>query len=985
MSKIARRLFQPSVRRLAWSGGLVIAALALQAGYEIWQGYHAALRSTEQELSAQARVIAEQTARSVQAIEVVLRDLAERVREQPALMQDEDVLPALLRKRMDGLVQSEGLVLVDSTGGVKLASHMPPSVTRSMNVSAQTPFSLLRVRPGSELLIDQVRPLPGTGRWVFPIGLRLEDAAGNFLGVVGAPARVDYFQNFYRDGYGAQGTRVALIHRNGWLLARQPAVPESLGKRIDVVDRLLPPGSKVDAAFTRLPSPVDGADHFAAVRAVPGYPLIVAVSKDYDVAMTPWIEGAKATALRTLVLCLFAAGLLWAGLRQLARAQRAQRELQVSQQRYSLAAAGSDMGLWDWDIPNGTAFVSTRARELLGLPLQPELQSIGELRRALAVHAADQPRFRQRLADHLHGTSPYFELEYRVCGEGEGYHWVHVRALCTRSADGRPARLAGSVIDVDQRKRAQEALQRSEEHYALAMAGSRGGHWVWNTASDEMFVSDKFSELFGLPADHPVSTREAFFRAARLAPEDLEQVRMRSAELISGSVERADYELRVVTPQGERWIQMRAQRFEDVGGEGLRIAGVTVDITERKRAELARQHLEEQLRQAQKMEAIGTLAGGIAHDFNNILAGILGYGEMAQKEAQPGSALRRHIDASLAAALRAKSLVERILAFSRSGMGQRVPVHVESVVQEALDALQATLPAGVQVHSRLAAGDAGVLGDPTQIHQVVMNLCLNAAQAMKSAGTINVELELVTIEEACAVSTTRLEPGRYLKLSVEDRGAGMSPELLSRIFDPFFTTKEVGVGTGLGLSMVHGIVSDLDGGIDVRSTLGEGSCFTVYLPVRGERVVRPTPRAVVVELGKGECVMVVDDEESLVGLAEEALAELGYEPVGFMSPESALEALRHNPGRFDLLLSDEAMPGMTGTQLVERVRELAPDLKVVMMSGFVTPALQVRARELGIVQVLNKPLMAAELGAALAQALRAQGPHLANIPRRDEE
>jgi nitrogen-specific signal transduction histidine kinase/ActR/RegA family two-component response regulator len=398
------------------------------------------------------------------------------------------------------------------------------------------------------------------------------------------------------------------------------------------------------------------------------------------------------------------------------------------------------------------------------------------------------------------------------------------------------------------------------------------------------------------------------------------------------------------------------------------MAGSMEDITERKNAEAERDRLEGQLRQAQKLEAIGTLAGGIAHDFNNILAAILGYGEMAQKDAAEGSAQRRHIDAAISAGMRAKSLVERILAFSRSGMGERVPVHVQSVVMEALEQLQASLPAGITLQRRLDAGDAAVLGDPTQVHQVVMNLCANAVQAMKSRGTLSIELERVQLDSPrCA--TSMLPDGAYVRLAVRDTGVGIAPQVLERIFDPFFTTKEVGVGTGLGLSLVHGIVTDLGGGIDVQSTQGEGAAFTVYLPWQSS-VAAPEPVHESVPEGGGETVLLVDDEEALVRLGEEMIAGLGYEPIGFTSSTAALEAFRAAPERFDAVLSDESMPEMTGSELARAIREIRGDIPIVLMSGYVTAALAHRARDAGVLDVLAKPLVARDIARSLADALQ---------------
>jgi signal transduction histidine kinase/CheY-like chemotaxis protein len=443
------------------------------------------------------------------------------------------------------------------------------------------------------------------------------------------------------------------------------------------------------------------------------------------------------------------------------------------------------------------------------------------------------------------------------------------------------------------------------------------------------------------------------------------------SELTGGRITRADYEFRITLPDGsQRWILTRAQRFAKADGSDVRIAGVSVDISDRKSAEAEHEKLEQQLRQAQKLEAIGTLAGGIAHDFNNILSAILGFGELAQRGAPEGSAQRRHLDAALAAAQRAKSLVERILAFSRSGMGERVPVHVQSVVAEALETIAATLPAGVVLERRLGAGDAAVLGDATQIHQVVMNLCANAVQAMRAEGRLLVSLDRVVLDAPLAVTTRTLAPGDYVRLAVADSGSGIEPRLLERIFDPFFTTKEVGVGTGLGLSLVHGIVADLGGGIAVDSRLGQGSTFTIHLPA-ADVVAAPAASLSGAEVpqGSGQVVLLVDDEEPLVRLCEEMLAGLGYEPVGFVSSRAALAALQANPQRFDLLLSDESMPGLTGSEFAAEARRLRPDLPVVLMTGFVSPPLLQQARAAGVSEVLAKPLAAAEIARALAAAL----------------
>jgi nitrogen-specific signal transduction histidine kinase len=410
--------------------------------------------------------------------------------------------------------------------------------------------------------------------------------------------------------------------------------------------------------------------------------------------------------------------------------------------------------------------------------------------------------------------------------------------------------------------------------------------------------------------------------------------------------------------------------MRDASGEVHRFLGAAIDVTARKNAEAEKERLETQLRQSQRLEAMGTLAGGIAHDFNNILGAILGYGELAQKAAAEGSAIRRYLDNVMHAGGRAKALVERILAFSRSGVGERGAVNVQSVIEETLELLAASLAPGVRLERHLDAGDAAIIGDATQLHQVAMNLCTNALQAMENGGVLMVTLDRAAVAQASTLSHGTLPRGAYVRLSVSDTGSGIPAQVLDRIFDPFFTTKGVGEGTGLGLSLVHGIVADLGGAIDVRTAVGRGTTFTIWLPIAGESAVRSAEVTAELPRGHGQTVMVVDDERPLVALAEEMLAELGYEPVGFSSSTAALEALREAPQRFDIVLTDETMPELIGTALAREIRLLRPDIPIVLMSGYAGAQLHERAREVGILEILHKPLQTRDIAECFGRVLR---------------
>jgi CheY-like chemotaxis protein len=314
--------------------------------------------------------------------------------------------------------------------------------------------------------------------------------------------------------------------------------------------------------------------------------------------------------------------------------------------------------------------------------------------------------------------------------------------------------------------------------------------------------------------------------------------------------------------------------------------------------------------------------------------------------------------------------VDRVLAFSRNAVGARVPVHVERVVREALDQVSTKVPPSMVVHTELHGGRAAIVGDATQVHQVVVNLAMNSIHAMPAGGTLQVDLALMRAEAPRAASIGEVVPGDYIVLTVADTGTGIAPEIVDRIFDPFFTTKEVGKGTGLGLSLVHGLVMELGGAIDVASKLGAGSTFVVYLPRSGDVAEGIDEAESSMPQGAGQRVMIVDDEAPLVELATRSLANLGYAPEGFTSSGAALAAFLADPDRFDAIIVDERMPEMSGSALIRVVRSKRDSLPVVLMSGFLEPWAREGALANGADEVLQKPVSARALVTSLARVLR---------------
>jgi predicted ATPase/signal transduction histidine kinase/CheY-like chemotaxis protein len=527
----------------------------------------------------------------------------------------------------------------------------------------------------------------------------------------------------------------------------------------------------------------------------------------------------------------------------------------------------------------------------------------------------------------------------------------------------------------NERRRAEEALRRSEAYLDQAQAASHTGSFGWNTVTGEIYWSAETFRIYRFDGAVPTELAQII---RQTHPEDRD---LHERVLDRALRERTDFDLeyRLLMLDGStKHLHAVAHALADDLGN-LQFVGAVMDVTPRKRAEEAqrvqereRDEMQRQLQQAAKMEAIGRLAGGIAHDFNNILGAILGFGELAQNNLSEGSAVRHQIDQVMHAGMRGKGLVDRILAFSRSGIGERLPVQVQSVVEETLEMLAASLPAAVRLAKRLDAADLAVVGDATQLHQVVMNLCTNAVHAMERAGVLTVVLEHVAVGERRVLSHGTLHASGYVRLLVSDTGGGIPPAVLKRMFDPFFTTKRVGDGTGLGLALVHGIVADFGGVIDVATQLGMGTTFTIWLPAAGPMPRRLAEPAGELPRGNGETVMIVDDERALVALAEETLAGLGYEPVGFDSSVAALQAFRAEPNRFDLVLTDETMPDLTGTELAREIRKLRPEISIILMSGYGGTQLSERAHAAGVIDVLRKPLIRRNIAEPVARALHAR-------------
>jgi|GEM_PF-2092903 len=503
------------------------------------------------------------------------------------------------------------------------------------------------------------------------------------------------------------------------------------------------------------------------------------------------------------------------------------------------------------------------------------------------------------------------------------------------------------------------SAETERDRLAAVVEQNDDGVAIADLAGRLIYANQAWREMHGLDDREPPRGTAPFLDPQLLGGEEFAKM---SARLAQGQSWRGQLRL-AQGRDGSRLVRTTLTPLRDVQGEISGCVARQRDVTQENR-------LRGYLRQAHKMEALGRLAGGIAHDFNNILGAVGGYCELARLNSDPGSKPAGFLDHALLACARARELVGQILAFSRPSEQERRPLDLGLVVRETIKLLRATLPSTISIQTRLPPDPARVLADPSQMHQVLMNLCSNAAQAMApTGGRLEVSIAALELTVDDLQGLADLQPGPHLRLSVSDSGPGMTTEVMERIFEPFFTTKPQGQGTGLGLAVVHGIVSGHGGAIRVYSEPGRGASFHVLLPRlsvqdAGRSAPEPPPLP-----GGDERVLVVDDEPDLVEVVSRLLASLGYQVRGFGQSAEALRAFQERPDDFDLVLSDLTMPGLTGLELAQAVRQVRPATPVVICTGFSDSLIQEQARAAAVREVILKPLQRRELALAVRRAL----------------
>jgi len=644
--------------------------------------------------------------------------------------------------------------------------------------------------------------------------------------------------------------------------------------------------------------------------------------------------------------------------------------LRESEEKYRGIFENALEGLYQTSLDGRFLSANPALAHILGYDSPEQLiESITDIRQQFYVNPTD----RDTLLAAVSSYKKTFGFEVQCYRRDGRKIWVSISAGLRDGGAGKPAFIEGFIADVTTRKQAEAALAESRNYLDEIINSIGDPLFVKDERHRWVLVNNALCAFMGLPRNELLGKTDYDF-----FPKAEAEVFWASDERVMADGTAFINEELFTDAQGiVHVVVTKKTRYIDKIGEKY-IVGVIRDITERKKAEEERIRLEARLSQSQKMEAIGALAGGIAHDFNNILQPMLGYGEMLRLQLSPGSPHLRFVERMHTAALRAKDLVNQILAFSRQSEHKIIPVRMQLILKEALKLCRSTIPANIAIKTDIQDDCPSVLVDPTQLHQVIMNLVINAYHAVEqSGGDIAIRLQATALaeEEAADVS---LPPGRYALFSVCDTGCGIDPDIKDKIFEPYFTTKEQGKGTGLGLAVVYGIVKEHDGDIAIESALGKGTTVKVYLPLTEDLGRGEAPEGLENCPAGSERVLVVDDEEMIVEMETLILESLGYQVTSRQNSLEALELFRANPDAFDLVITDLTMPLMTGEHLAREMIAIKADVPIIICSGHSEAIGSEKAQAMGVKELLMKPISLPEMSQKVRRVLDASRASLAS-------
>lgn len=633
-----------------------------------------------------------------------------------------------------------------------------------------------------------------------------------------------------------------------------------------------------------------------------------------------------------------------------------------------LAVKSANVGLWEEDFRTGKITRNDQWANMLGYSLSEIKDDIHAFLNL--IHPDDLPSVMKQIEEHESGRTAFFRVEHRLKAKDGSYRWIlNMGRIVARDAEGKPVRASGVHLDITDLKKVEEALRESEARYRRLAENAEDLIYRYEFTPKQGFsyISPSVTKIIGYTPEELYTNPE--FGLKLVYPEDLPLINAyfengtRFSELLTTRWLRKDGSI--------VWIEQKIVPIYDEQGKLVAIEGIARDVTERKRMEEALRLQEEALRQAQKMEALGQLASGIAHDFNNILGIIMGNASLLRMGKLPYDKAQHSLEVIEKTTQRGADLVKQLLTLARKSEPVVAPININELVNETIKMLRETFPKTIEIRNLIKLSLPFVLADATQLQQVLMNLCVNARDAMPRGGVLEIGAERLK-GETVRRSHPGAERAEYVVLFVKDTGVGIPKENLQRIFDPFFTTKERGKGTGLGLATVHSIIHNHGGFIDVSSEVGKGTTFTIYLPTPAVVDTQRPESGQISEEEKTvghETILLIEDEEAICDLVSSMLISQGYEVLVANDGASGIEIYQQNQSKIDLVLTDMGLPRLQGDEVLRRIIAINPNARVVIASGFIDPEMKNALFQAGLEDFIQKPYMPTELAKMMRQIL----------------
>jgi PAS domain S-box-containing protein len=647
--------------------------------------------------------------------------------------------------------------------------------------------------------------------------------------------------------------------------------------------------------------------------------------------------------------------------KEISERRQIEEKLRESKELYRLLADNVTDVIWIRDMNLNLTYISPSVFEQQGLTVDEamarspqESWTPDSFKRNMEILKEELEIEKKKQKDMTRSRT--VETEVR-CKDGSTI-WTEAKISFLRNPNGEPTGIIGVTRDITERKQMEEALQHSEERYRSLVENTIYGFFIHEIPSGRfLFLNQRACELYGYTMQEGLELTVWDV----LSSEDHERIKNRIQARVKGKRLGRDIQTYTAVRKDGSTFRLEVSSSLIIFQDRSAVQGIFRDVTEQ-------EHLEHQLREAHKMEAIGTLAGGIAHDFNNILSSILGYTELALDDVEKETSLEDSLQEIYTAGKRARDLVKQILAFARRSEEERKPIRVDHIAKEALKLIRSAIPVTIEIRQQFESQSL-IMGNASQMNQFFMNLFTNAAHAMEDTGGIlEVSLKDVIIDLSFTKSDIELEPGNYVKIRVSDTGKGIPQDIMNSIFEPYFTTKAPGEGTGMGLAMVHGIIESYGGRITVESKIGEGTVFTIYLPITKKRYFYQTYKDEDLPHGT-ERVLLIDDELPIVRMQSRILEGLGYHTSVRTSSVETLELFRIKPNDFDLVITDMTMPNMTGDHLAVELMKIRPDIPIILCTGYSKMISEEKAEKIGIKAFVYKPIIKADLAKTVRKIL----------------